>query len=1020
MPFIELKKPSKHGFIPLDKPDSITDDAMMTAIEDEPGYDRQAILESIDIPQAGKEIISGERSASGIPRQAIDRSDPNYTPSITSGQNRFLDMVGIDINDFGLPGITKVVKGLPLKVIRIEEKGSKLSKVDKPQGLYTSPSEFVSPHAELGGVKKEFNVNQRANILKIDTSGNVQTNRGFVAESAGIGALRSIVGDVEYDRLAKFSKKSLREELSNLYPNVKWDKYYDQQEMLEGYAGLLAREKGYDAIWAIDKLPEFNEYVALTDNAFLKMKKGEDIPKYAGSVNLNRQVIADEAKRLEVGLFEKHGFKTKVTHEQVIEDAQKIFKKFQDDPKFYRQRIEAIKGGATPTVQEEVAHRIANATDFQKLQQMSKAAAKGEIPIDEFKAFESSVRDRSLSVANPLAAEAGRRLNTYNIMVGKDRAFKAIGRLKKGMNDRQRKLFEGLDLENPQEVERFVKDLPNPKLKDYFYEYWYNSILSGIPTHIVNIASNTAWRMFQVPHRALTGAIDLGISKFGKRQRQVFASEAIPMMAGMLKGKGKGIKRAWDTARHGRIQEFETKWAKEMDSALGAFDRAPNKAVRAIGKVITPPSKALRAMDVYANTLAYDAQVNALAKRAWIQKGKPGKFNVFNKRFAENLPKWAHDDAMDFAKYTTFMSDPGKISEAIMTVRRNVPGTRLFIPFVNTVGNLFKRGIEMTPGLGLTLAKGQKPAEVAAKQLEGSVLAMLTIAKVHKGEIVGDVPQDPNERAAFYRQGKKPWSIKVGDQYVEFRRIEPFNTVLAATSIAYKNINKLLDEGNEEEATKVFSNLTNEFKNNLIDSSYLSGVSEIFNRHGKLEKVPSRMASSLVPYSGFWRSVNRSAEAYFDESAKVYDHRDMMASFAGVIPGLYKLREPKLNVWGKDIELQGGVFRQWLPYRWSEETDDPTEHFLEKVKVYPGIPGQRVKIDGKTQKLNDDIYRKYAIDYGSKLKLWLDNKVGLDIWKQWSNTEGGRERIQKKINSKSAAIRSRALKRAIREQKQRR
>jgi hypothetical protein len=162
--------------------------------------------------------------------------------------------------------------------------------------------------------------------------------------------------------------------------------------------------------------------------------------------------------------------------------------------------------------------------------------------------------------------------------------------------------------------------------------------------------------------------------------------------------------------------------------------------------------------------------------------------------------------------------------------------------------------------------------------------------------------------------------------------------------------------------------------------------------------------------------MNRAYEAHMEGSAKVYDHRDIMAAFGQVIPGLYKLREPKLNVWGEEVQLQGGVLRQWLPYKWSRETQDPTEIYLEKLEEYPGLPNQRVKHRGIEFKLDDDIYRQFVVDGGNKLKKWLDSKVLLPSWKQRLKTPKSRERQSKRIGNKRDAFFARARRKAIKEQ----
>ena len=331
---------------------------------------------------------------------------------------------------------------------------------------------------------------------------------------------------------------------------------------------------------------------------------------------------------------------------------------------------------------------------------------------------------------------------------------------------------------------------------------------------------------------------------------------------------------------------------------------------------------------------------------------------------------------MEFAKYSTFMSDPGKISNAILNLRNAPPGEsgRFIIPFVNTIGNLLKRGVEMTPGVGIAMARGQKPAEVIAKQMEGLLISAVAWSKLEAGEMTGAAPENPAEREAFFRQGKKAWAMKVGDSWYQYRRAEPYNTVLAAATIAHQRIKNAKDE---ETATDIMGNMANDFKNNLVDSSYLQGMSQLLNRHGGFSNQPKRIASSMVPFSGFWRSINRSYEAAVEGEAKYRPGRDWVGAFAGVLPGLYKSSQPEITVWGEEINLQGGVFRQWLPYKWSKETNDETEIMLEKLEQYPGMPNQWVTYKKESLRLDDDIYRDFVISGGSKAKKKLDARVPL-------------------------------------------
>lgn len=165
-----------------------------------------------------------------------------------------------------------VGEGIPKIVQRIEEAGE-LSTVGKPQGLYTTPIGVESPHADLGGRRFELSVNPNANILQPESQTNVV--------SAGIAALKELLPPQEYEALiripslaterasSRIGRKALTELLASKFPDVEWGRFFDQQEMLEGYAGELARQQGFDAIWLPDEqFPAFSEFVGLTEKAF--------------------------------------------------------------------------------------------------------------------------------------------------------------------------------------------------------------------------------------------------------------------------------------------------------------------------------------------------------------------------------------------------------------------------------------------------------------------------------------------------------------------------------------------------------------------------------------------------------------------------------------------------------------------------------------------------------------------------------------------------------------------------------
>ena len=147
-----------------------------------------------------------------------------------------------------------------------------------------------------------------------------------------------------------------------------------------------------------------------------------------------------------------------------------------------------------------------------------------------------------------------------------------------------------------------------------------------------------------MPHRALTALADYPISKLTGRQRTRYMNEIVPMLAGYKTGFTRGARSAWQVARHNKLSAMETKWGREIGYSQDAFERSPHKILRKAAPFLTPASRALRAMDVWANSIAYDGHARSLARRASNEKGLTGKERTaFEREYIEELSESDHD-----------------------------------------------------------------------------------------------------------------------------------------------------------------------------------------------------------------------------------------------------------------------------------------------------------------------------------------------------------------------------------------
>ncbi|MCK4818242.1 hypothetical protein KA005_20905, partial [bacterium] len=402
--------------------------------------------------------------------------------------------------------------------------------------------------------------------------------------------------------------------------------------MQRAYAGskkILAGEKG---TWTIKGEPLARKALKAI-GVEPKLKEGEPLPKRARSIGLESPTgkkvyldVSKEAKELatELGLSYP---KEVVTHKEIELEADRIMK---SDEQLQEVLSKARKEQKLSNPEMLVVRRT-NATALETFTDILKTGKSEEIN-KKLQIYKEGI----FKTTQDLHRQRGQDLNALKIQVQAtpDAISNAFAGLKRDLRPQDTDLYnaacEAMKLGNDKPMVSFMKYLKkteaDPALMDYVYEYWYNCILSGVPTHVINVASNTTWAAWQVGvHRPLLAAIDPIVAKFQKRPTEYYLDEIVPMLAGIRKGYKPGAEAAKEIMTKGYTTEASLdKWALDMGKTIGAFARSPNKHLRQIAPFLTIPTKALRAMDVWANQMGYQAELGAICKR--MEKQGKGKF----------------------------------------------------------------------------------------------------------------------------------------------------------------------------------------------------------------------------------------------------------------------------------------------------------------------------------------------------------------------------------------------------------
>ena len=353
------------------------------------------------------------------------------------------------------------------------------------------------------------------------------------------------------------------------------------------------------------------------------------------------------------------------------------------------------------------------------------------------------------------------------------------------------------------------------------------------------------------------------------------------------------------------------------------------------------------------------------------------------------LGREMNQEAMAEANKLTFNDEPSAIAKLILQGRRlpfwGKPLQAIF-PFVATPDRLISRAIELIPGVGIlpymetafhARESGVNVTALVARQMAGLALFTLLWSLFEAGVTTGDVPDDPNERDAFFRQGKQPWSIKIGENYVSYRRFEPLNLVMGIPAVVIPALKKAIDRNNDEDAISLAAFAASVLGRQVLEGSYFTGLQGLIQALGRgsspnqQEGSLSRLVDSWVPFSGMRRTVTRAIEAYeTDQGSIVKDPQGWLEHVTGA--SLLTNVRPKYDVWGRPVVIPGNVASQFIPWRVSTANRGAVEQELARFEIFPGMPSQQ---DAKGKKLSQADYDYLVQHGGQQAKASLDRLV---------------------------------------------
>jgi hypothetical protein len=537
-----------------------------------------------------------------------------------------------------------------------------------------------------------------------------------------------------------------------------------------------------------------------------------------------------------------------------------------------------------------------------------------------------------------------------------------------------------LSMEDPVQRAKFLRRSKTAKTADALYEAWVNALLSNPVTHMVNLIGNFFHMTGQVVVRGTAAAF--------ARARRARTGEN----NGVQSGEGTAMTFAiWMAMRDARqlagkvfkdpsgeimakvepgIKLRQNSFSAEGFEASGMWGHAFDLAgtLLTMGRAST---RGLAAGDVFFKVLGQRMEIYARAYRETaLEFGDTAasRMDEFSEALADRManPTAATQEAaFDFGRYVTFTSQLGSFGSAAQTIAAN-GFIRWFVPFLRTPANIIKTSWEYTPmhmageRFRTALAQGGAAADLARARVALGTATMVGVASLARaGFITGGGPSDAKLRENLTRQGWQPYSIKIGDRYYSYKRIEPFATVIGIAADLAAIGGQVHDTGKYD---KVVAALAVALAKNVTSKTYMEGFSKLID----VIQNPDRYGQAAI--ENFMRTImpriGANIERQFDPELRYT--RSLLDALIQDVPGWSSTLKPKVDLWGRHVVYETGPYGTGMvnPIYTSTEKPNPVDAEMDRLQFGMDVPGELIPTLTTDVRLRSDQLYDYRVKAG--------------------------------------------------------
>jgi hypothetical protein len=592
-----------------------------------------------------------------------------------------------------------------------------------------------------------------------------------------------------------------------------------------------------------------------------------------------------------------------------------------------------------------------------------------------------------------VATEVGRALNSYNIAaVPVNADTQKMVSLLRGLSvadvspiKQRQALLVLRAAENPQQFLKILNRMGDgfEKFKAGFWdvinEIRINAMLSGISTQVWNTASQAAMTVAQPVFQALGGRPRQALRAYANMLGVI--GETLKMTeAGLRVNEQSAVSKAMKAfltetpildQASGTIEKFKVIKAETFGLTEGTLTA---NAVNWIGKyAVRIPSRFLTGADEFFKQINYRAYLRDEAIDEALARGlKDDEFAKFVDDYVASgftaEGGAASTTALQMARKATFTQElESGLGKIVQNAVNEAPYLRLIMPFVRVPTNILKFVTSTVPVANYAFLSDFRKelfshdpiirADARGRAAFGAMFWTAMGAAAAAGTITGGGPQDPEVKAQKLATGWRPYSVKVGNEYIEYKRMEPFATIAGMAA----DFAEIAAEVDDDTADKTAIVMTGALMKGLTDKTYLRGLFDAlkvpFDFQNQAPRYAGSMASSFIP--------NIIPQAVPDENLR--DARTWLDYVRRKVPGYRADLPAKRNILGEKIVPTPGWPYEGAPLKVSSQNDSTVHRELDKLRYGFSPPPQRW----------------YGIDLAE-----FKNSQGQDAYDRWQELTG--------------------------------